>query len=84
MENTRASWPEPFLLGPRLGRPPSPWLIDFGKHSALYDFSNGKVTLIDFEAVVDLILPEQAIVSLNPELISIFRVARIPPFIYCG
>jgi hypothetical protein len=45
--------------------------VDSGKHNVLYDPPSRKVTLIDFEAVEDLRLGEQATVSFNHELAAI-------------
>ena len=57
-------------------------LVDSGKHNILYDRQSGKVTLVDFEAVVDL--SGQTWTSLNPELASIFGVSGMSEFIYGG
>ncbi|KAJ5664674.1 hypothetical protein N7462_011487 [Penicillium macrosclerotiorum] len=57
-------------------------LVDSGKHNVLYDRQSGKVTLVDFEAVVDL--SGQAWTSLKPELPSIFGVSGMSEFIHGG
>lgn len=57
-------------------------LVDSGKHNILYDRMSEKVTLVDFEAVVDL--GREQVTSLNPELASIFGVAGVSEFINGG
>lgn len=58
-------------------------LVDAGRHNILYDRMSGKVTLVDFEAIVDLGGEEQ-VTSLNPELVSIFGVTGMSQLIHGG
>jgi hypothetical protein len=58
-------------------------LLDAGKHNILYDRETGKVTLHDFEAVVELD-PSAQYTSLQPELGAIFGTTEMSPLIHGG
>lgn len=58
-------------------------LVDAGKHNILYDRETGKVTLHDFEAVVELD-PSTQYTSLHPELGAILGTTEMSRLIHGG
>ncbi|CAG8906122.1 unnamed protein product [Penicillium egyptiacum] len=71
------------ISGIRIMRSISIRLLDAGKHNILYDRETGKVTLHDFEAVVELD-PSAQYTSPHPELGAIFGATEMSGLIHDG